>query len=64
MHLERDAGGVAGLLIGEIGRLTGTTIMPLYAQAHRWRHALVELPLGAPALPIMRPGSPSRATGA
>lgn len=50
VHLERDAGVVASLLTGEIGRLTGTTIMPLHAQAHRWRHALVELPLGAPCL--------------
>lgn len=50
-HLDADAREVAQLLLHEFGRLTGVrTPAPAYLQAHRWRHALVEQPLGLTCL--------------
>lgn len=50
-HLERHPPEVAPLLLEALAALAGGALPPLlYAQAHRWRHALVETPLGAPCL--------------
>jgi hypothetical protein len=50
-HLERSPAEVAPLLTGAFTALAGGTLPPaLHASAHRWRHALVEAPLGAPCL--------------
>jgi len=50
-HLEADATEVARLLLHEFASATGTTLpAPTHLQAHRWRHALVEQPLGLPCL--------------
>jgi len=50
-HLDADAREVAQLLLHEFARLTGVqTPAPAYLLAHRWRHALVEQPLGLPCL--------------
>jgi renalase len=50
-HLEADAGEVAQLLLREFAMATGARLpAPVHLQAHRWRHALVEQPLGLPCL--------------
>jgi renalase len=50
-HLEEDARDVARALLGEFAVALGTTLPePAYLFAHRWRHALVERPLGLPCL--------------
>ena len=50
-NLERNAPDVAGLLLQALGNLAGAALpTPIHAAAHRWRHALVEAPLGAPCL--------------
>jgi hypothetical protein len=50
-HLEADAQEVAQLLLREFAAATGVRVpAPVYLQAHRWRHALVEQPLGLPCL--------------
>ena len=50
-HLEADAGEVAQLLLREFATATGARLpAPVHLQAHRWRHALVEQPLGLPCL--------------
>jgi predicted NAD/FAD-dependent oxidoreductase len=50
-HLEADARDVAPLLLAEFAAATGTRLpMPVHLQAHRWRHAFVEQPLGRPCL--------------
>jgi hypothetical protein len=50
-HLEADAREVAQLLFGEFATVTGARLpAPLHLQAHRWRHAFVDEPLGLPCL--------------
>lgn len=50
-HLEADATEVAQLLLYEFAAATGVRLpAPLHAQAHRWRHAFVEQPLGLPCI--------------
>jgi predicted NAD/FAD-dependent oxidoreductase len=50
-HLEDEAVAVAQLLLREFATATGTRLpAPVHAQAHRWRHAFVEQPLGLPCL--------------
>jgi predicted NAD/FAD-dependent oxidoreductase len=50
-HLEDDAVAVAQLLLREFATATGARLpAPAHAQAHRWRHAFVEQPLGLPCL--------------
>ena len=50
-HLEADAAEVARLLLREFAAATGARLpAPVHAQAHRWRHAFVEQPLGLPCL--------------
>ena len=50
-HLEADAGEAAQLLLHEFATATGARLpRPVHLQAHRWRHALVQRPLGLPCL--------------
>lgn len=50
-HLELDARDVSRLLLEAFGHAVGRALpTPSYATAHRWRHALVEQPLGLPSL--------------
>lgn len=50
-HLELDAHEVEQLLLREFATAIGGRLpQPVYAAAHRWRHALVEQPLGVPCL--------------
>ena len=50
-HLEADALEVAQLLLREFAAATGARLpAPVHAQAHRWRHAFVEQPLGLPCI--------------
>jgi hypothetical protein len=50
-HLEADAREVAQLLFHEFASGTGVRLpAPAHLQAHRWRHAFVEQPLGLPCL--------------
>jgi renalase len=50
-HLEADAVDAARVLLGEFARALGKALPePVYLHAHRWRHALVERPLGLPCL--------------
>ena len=50
-HLELDAAEIAQLLLREFAEAVGGTLpRPAHAAAHRWRHALVEQPLGVPCL--------------
>jgi renalase len=50
-HLAADAREVARMLFGEFAAALGTALPePVYLQAHRWRHALVEQALGLPCL--------------
>jgi predicted NAD/FAD-dependent oxidoreductase len=50
-HLEADSVEVAQLLLREFAVATDARLpAPVYAQAHRWRHAFVEEPLGLPCL--------------
>lgn len=50
-HLEADATEVARLLLHEFATATGTTLpVPEHLRAHRWRHAMVEQPLGLPCI--------------
>ena len=50
-HLEADAHEVAQLLLREFAMAAGVRVpAPVFLQAHRWRHALVEQPLGLPCL--------------
>lgn len=50
-HLEADAGDVARLLAQEFGRALDLSLPPpVFLNAHRWRHAFVEQPLGLPCL--------------
>jgi renalase len=50
-HLEAKADEVAQLLFHALGDATGATLPPpAHLSAHRWRHALVERPLGVPCL--------------
>jgi predicted NAD/FAD-dependent oxidoreductase len=50
-HLEADAQEAARLLLREFGQAIGQTLAnPSHLEAHRWRHALVEQPLGLPCV--------------
>ena len=50
-NIEIDARDAAQALLREFGAALGTRLPdPLYLHAHRWRHALVERPLGLPCL--------------
>jgi predicted NAD/FAD-dependent oxidoreductase len=50
-HLEADARDAAELLLHEFRQAVGIELpTPVFLQAHRWRHALVEQPLGLPCL--------------
>jgi hypothetical protein len=49
-HLEWDAAAVAPPLLAALESLAGALPAPIHLAAHRWRHALVETPLGAPFL--------------
>ena len=50
-HIEADAGQAARLLLQEFSHALGEALpVPVGLQAHRWRHALVERPLGLPCL--------------
>jgi renalase len=50
-NLEADSQEVARRLLHEFSQALGTALpVPTYANAHRWRHALVEQPLGLPCL--------------
>lgn len=50
-HLEADATEVAGLLLHELASTLGSRLPPpVHLQAHRWRAAFVEQPLGLPCL--------------
>lgn len=50
-HLELDARDAAQLLLDEFSAVLGADLPePVYQHAHRWRHALVEQPLGLPCL--------------
>ncbi len=50
-HIEADAREAAGLLLHELAEALGCELpTPVHLEAHRWRHALVEQPLGLPCL--------------
>jgi len=50
-HLGADSTEVARLMLQQFGRELGIVLpQPVYLQAHRWRHAFVEQPLGLPCL--------------
>jgi renalase len=50
-HLEADARDVARALLGEFSTALGIALPePALLLAHRWRHALVEKPLGQPCV--------------
>jgi len=50
-HLEAEVRDVARLLLAEFSSALGTSLPePVCLLAHRWRHALVEQPLGLPCL--------------
>jgi hypothetical protein len=50
-HLDADAQEAARLLLREFAAALGMTLPPpVFLLAHRWRHALVEQPLGLPCL--------------
>jgi len=50
-HLEAPAETVMADLLAALGALAGRDLpSPTYAATHRWRHALVETPLGRPCL--------------
>lgn len=50
-NLEADREAVAAQLIGEFGRVVGGPLPGIaYIEAHRWRYAMTQTPLGAPFL--------------
>ncbi len=50
-HIEADAREAASLLLHEFAAALGRELpAPAHLEAHRWRHALVEQPLGLPCL--------------
>jgi predicted NAD/FAD-dependent oxidoreductase len=49
-HLEDPADSVTEALLGAFRQIVGTDAVPLSVAGHRWRHALVERPLGHPCL--------------
>jgi predicted NAD/FAD-dependent oxidoreductase len=50
-HLDADSAEAARRMLQEFGRELGIALpRPVYLQAHRWRHAFVEQPLGLPCL--------------
>ncbi|WP_372023633.1 FAD-dependent oxidoreductase [Tistrella mobilis] len=50
IHLEETPEVAAASLLRELERLIGRAITPRLIQAHRWRYALAEVPLGSPCL--------------
>lgn len=49
-NLELPADAARGLLLAELARLAGPLPDPLHAEAHRWRFAAAEAPLGEACL--------------
>jgi hypothetical protein len=50
-HLELDKADAARLLLAAFAEATGVSLpAPMFADAHRWRTALVEQPLGLPCI--------------
>jgi renalase len=50
-HIDIDSRDAARALLDEFAAALGTSLPdPVYLHAHRWRHALVERPLGLPCL--------------
>lgn len=50
-HLEAEDPAARVALLAAFARLAGRDLpVPIFAAAHRWRHAIVEKPLGAPCL--------------
>ncbi len=49
-HLEDTPEMAAQHLLARFAAMTGNAGVPTYANAHRWRYALVEKPLGKPCL--------------
>lgn len=49
-HLEQDKSVVVAPLLDVFAQAAGVTTRPVYAVAHRWRHALPEEPLTLPYL--------------
>ncbi len=50
-HLDADARDAASLLLNEFSQAVGQGLpQPVHVEAHRWRHAFVEQPLGLPCL--------------
>ena len=49
-HLEDGAAVVQAALVRDFAVATGITHAPAYAAVHRWRYALTDAPLDAPAL--------------
>lgn len=49
-NLELPADAARGLLLAELARLAGPLPEPLHAEAHRWRFAVADAPLGEPFL--------------
>jgi predicted NAD/FAD-dependent oxidoreductase len=49
-NLELPADAARGLLLAELSRLAGPLPEPLHAEAHRWRFAAAEAPLGQACL--------------
>ncbi|WP_185962055.1 NAD(P)/FAD-dependent oxidoreductase [Palleronia caenipelagi] len=47
-HLEDTPDQICSLLVQRLQQLTGCTVMPRFAQAHRWRYARTTDPLGQP----------------
>lgn len=50
IHLEETPEAAAAALLHDLERLIGRAITPRLIQAHRWRYALAEVPLGSPCL--------------
>ncbi len=50
-HLEADAQEAAQLMLHAFANAVGSRLpAPAWLNAHRWRHAMVEQPLGLPCL--------------
>lgn len=49
-HLDDPAEAVIAALVADFRTATGSRVPVITQAAHRWRHALVETPLGAPCL--------------
>ncbi len=58
-HIEEEPRAVADAMLRAFESAIGRTVTPVHLDAHRWRHALVETPLGRPFLydPELRLGA-------